>query len=150
MKIEGPDKAREAAAAKKKDKAGKADGSFSGLLSAGESGPSAPASAPTSISMVDMLLAVQGADDPAQRAARKRMVSRADDILDLLDNLRMSLLSGGLTVGQVIDIADVVVSHREKIMDPKLTAILDEIDLRAQIEIAKMRMALADRTHKNS
>ncbi|HPF78465.1 MAG TPA: flagellar assembly protein FliX [Alphaproteobacteria bacterium] len=38
--------------------------------------------------------------------------------------------------------ADVVASHREKINDPKLTALLDEIDLRAQIEIAKMRKAM--------
>lgn len=145
MKIEGPDKAREAAAAKKKDKAGKADGSFGGLLQTGGSSSAAPTAAPSSIAMVDVLLAVQGADDPAQRAARKRMVSRADDVLNLLDNIRMSLLMGNLTVGQVIEIADVVASHREKVMDPKLTAILDEIDLRAQIEIAKMRMALAQR-----
>jgi hypothetical protein len=42
----------------------------------------------------------------------------------------------------VIDLADVVASHRERVSDPKLTAILDEIDLRAQIEIAKARKAL--------
>ncbi|MBU0801071.1 MAG: flagellar assembly protein FliX [Alphaproteobacteria bacterium] len=142
MKIEGPDKTREAGAAKKKDKAGSADGSFGGMLGAGDTAKAAPSAAPSSIAMVDVLLAVQGADDPAQRAARKRMVARADDILGILDNIRLSLLTGGLTVGQVIDIADVVASHREKVMDPKLTAILDEIDLRAQIEIAKMRMAL--------
>lgn len=141
MKIEGPDKARDAGSVKKKDKAGKSDGTFGSMLGGGTE-QAAGAGAPSSIAMVDVLLAVQGADDPAQRAARKRMMKRGDNILDLLDNLRLSLLSGGLTVGQVIDIADVVASHREKVMDPRLTAILDEIDLRAQIEIAKMRMAL--------
>lgn len=143
MKIEGPDKTRETAATKKKGKAGKSDGSFGGLLETGGSAEAAPAAAPSSLAMVDVLLAVQGTDDPAQRAARKRMVSRADDVLALLDNIRMSLLTGQLTVGQVIEIADIVASHREKVMDPQLTALLDEIDLRAQIEIAKMRMALA-------
>ena len=54
----------------------------------------------------------------------------------------MALLTGTLTVGHVIDIADVVASYREKVMDPELTAILDEIDLRTQIELAKMRVAL--------
>lgn len=141
MKIEGPDKARDAASVKKKDKAGKSDGTF-GSMVAGGAQQSSGAAAPSSIAMVDVLLAVQGADDPAQRAARKRMVSRADNVLELLDNIRMSLLTGTLTVGQVIDIADVIASHREKVTDPKLTAVLDEIDLRAQIEIAKMRMAL--------
>jgi hypothetical protein len=42
----------------------------------------------------------------------------------------------------LLDVADVVASHRERINDPQLSSLLDEIDLRAQIEIAKMRMAL--------
>jgi hypothetical protein len=141
MKIEGPDKARGVGQAGKKGKTGEADGSFGSLLTGGAD-KAAATSAPSSIAMVDVLLAVQGADDPAQRAARRRMVGRADNILELLDGIRLALLTGGMTVGQVIDIADVVASHREKVVDPRLTAILDEIDLRAQIEIAKMRMAL--------
>lgn len=141
MKIEGPDKARGVSSAGKKGKAGETDGSFGSMLSGGAERASS-AAAPSSIAMVDVLLAVQGADDPAQRAARRRMVGRADSMLALLDNIRMGLLTGGLTVGQVIDIADIVASHREKVTDPQLTALLDEIDLRAQIEIAKMRMAL--------
>ncbi|MGB1077588.1 MAG: flagellar assembly protein FliX [Bdellovibrionales bacterium] len=41
-----------------------------------------------------------------------------------------------------MDIADIVSSHKENIQDPELTAILEEIDLRAQVEIAKMRISL--------
>ena len=52
------------------------------------------------------------------------------------------MLNGTLTVGHMIDIADIVASHREKIQDPKLTDIMDEIDLRAQVELAKMRVAM--------
>ena len=52
------------------------------------------------------------------------------------------MLGGNLTVGHMIDVADVVASHREKIDDPTLTAIMDEIDLRAQVEIAKIRVVL--------
>lgn len=141
MKIEGPDKARGVSSSSKKGKTGESDGSFGSLLTGGTE-RAAGTAAPSSIAMVDVLLAVQGADDPAQRAARRRMVGRADNLLAVLDNIRMGLLTGTLTVGQVIDIADVVASHREKVTDPQLTAILDEIDLRAQIEIAKMRMAL--------
>ena len=54
----------------------------------------------------------------------------------------VAMLTGGVTVGHMIDIADVIASHREKITDPGLTDIMDEIDLRAQVEMAKMRMAL--------
>lgn len=69
------------------------------------------------------------------------MRQRAGDILKELDKIRIAMLSGTLTVGHMIDVADVVASHRERIMDPGLTAIMDEVDLRAQVELAKMRSA---------
>ena len=92
--------------------------------------------------MVDSLLAAQSVEDPTARAAKKRMRSRSMNVLDELEKLRMGMLSGSMTVGHMIDIADVVASHREKITDPSLTAIMDEIDLRAQVELAKMRVAM--------
>ena len=88
------------------------------------------------------MLAVQAAEDPTQGAAKKRMRRRSDKILNELEKIRMAMLNGSLTVGHMIDVADVVASHREKIMDPALTGIMDEIDLRAQVELAKMRVAL--------
>ncbi len=103
---------------------------------------SASTSATQSIAQLDALLAVQEIEDPTKKAAKKRVIIRADDILDKLEGLRVKMLSGSLTVGHMIDIADVVASHRDKIDDPKLTAIMDEIDLRAQVELAKMRVAL--------
>lgn len=140
MKIEGPSRAQNAGATSKKDKAG-GDGSFGALVTGGIQ-ESAGAASSQSIAGIDTLLALQGAESPTERAARKRMRGRADSLLTELDKIRMALLTGNLTVGHVLDIADVVAMHREKIMDPQLTAILDEIDLRAQIEIAKMRVAL--------
>ena len=89
-------------------------------------------------------LAAQGVEDPTAKAAKKRMRARAGNMLDQLEKIRVGLLTGTLTIGDVINIADVVAQHREKIMDPGLTAILDEIDLRAQVEIAKMRKAMEE------
>ena len=94
------------------------------------------------IAGIDSLLAAQEADDPAQRAAKKRMRERGETVLKQLDKIRLGMLTGTLSVGNLLDVADVVASHRERINDPQLSSLLDEIDLRAQIEIAKMRMAL--------
>ncbi len=107
-------------------------------------GPSeaAGAGATQSIAQLDALLAVQEVEDPTKRAAKKRAHLRADSILDNLEQIRLKMLAGDLTVGHMIDVADVVASHRDKIDDPTLTAIMDEIDLRAQVELAKMRVAL--------
>lgn len=140
MKIEGPNRTQQSSSTARKGKVS-GDGSFSDMMSSGaEEAPTA--SATHSIAHIDALLAVQETEDPTARAARRRMTQRADSILEELEKMRMGLLTGTLTVGHVIDIADVVAAHREKIMDPRLTAILDEVDMRAQIELAKMRQAL--------
>lgn len=141
MKVEGPDRSRQAGQAKKKGGVSSGDGSFGDMVAAGAGGAQETASG-RNIARVDVLLAAQAADDPAQRSARRRGVRRGDLLLDALEGVRIALLSGSLTVGHLIDIADVVASHREKIMDPRLTAVLDEIDLRAQVELAKLRAAL--------
>ena len=140
MKIEGPGKTQGAGGTKKSGKVD-SDGSFEDFIASAPKGASSAAPTNT-IARVDALLSVQGAESPTERAARKRMHQRGEDILGELDNLKLSLLTGTMTLGQVIDIADVVASHREKVADPRLTAILDEIDLRAQIEIAKVRKAM--------
>jgi hypothetical protein len=144
MKIQGPDQSQKTSSSRKADKAKSSGGtgSFESLLEASETEAPAHSAATGVISSVDVLLAAQGADDPAQRAARGRMRKRADDIIHQLDKVRLAMLTGSLSVGNLLDIADVVASHRERVTDPQLTSILDEIDLRAQIEIAKMRMAI--------
>ncbi len=145
MKIEGPDRSRKISDTKKSDKTSAADGDFSAFMAAGAKKPQAGGAA-QSIARVDALLAVQAVESPTERAARKRMRERGEGILKELDKLRHSLLTNSLTLGDVINVADVVASHREKLADPTLIAILDEIDLRAQIELAKARKALEARS----
>lgn len=141
MKVEGPSKTSGAGSTKKTGSVNSADGSFEDFIAQAPKGPSA--AAPTrSIARVDALLSVQAAESPTERTARRKMRERGEGILKELDRLRHSILTGTMTLGQVIDIADVVASHRERVIDPGLTAILDEIDMRAQIEIAKARKAL--------
>ncbi len=141
MKIDGPSKTGGAQKTGKAKKAGKTDSSFGDMVTEASQATSAASPAQT-VSRVDALLAVQGVDSATEGAARRRMHHRADAILEKLDDLKLSLLSDGLTVGQVINIADMVASHRERINDPEMTALLDEIDLRAQIELAKIRKAI--------
>jgi len=114
---------------------------FSQFVHGGVSGPSG-AQTTQSIAQLDALLAAQETEDPTQKSARRRAYVRADTILDQLEEVRMKMLDGNLTVGHMVDVADVVASHRDKIDDPALTSIMDEIDLRAQVEIAKVRVAM--------
>lgn len=141
MKIEGPSKTQKSGKSDKSKKTNTGDKAFGNMVagSAQESGGTAAAQ---SIAKVDSLLTVQGAEDPAERKARRQMKERGDKVLRQLDRLRLGILTGNMTLGQIINLADVVASHRENINDPMMTAVLDEIDLRAQIEIAKARKAM--------
>lgn len=141
MKIDGPSKTQKTGKTDKTKKTGKADGTF-GAMVTGAAKETAGTAATQSIAKVDSLLAVQGAESATERATKRRMRERGANVLRQLDHLRLAILTGNMSIGQVIDIADVVASHREKITDPNLTAVLDEIDLRAQIEIAKLRKAI--------
>ncbi len=147
MKIQGPGQTQGPSKTKKKDGASGSDKSFGSMVSKGPSNSGATQSS-QSIAHVDALLAVQGAEDPMAGAAKKRMRQRSVKLLDGLETLRNKMLMGTMTVGDMIDIADVIASHRERIMDPALTGIMDEIDLRAQVELAKMRVALDAQTGK--
>jgi len=141
MKIEGPSKTQKSSKAGKTAKTGKTDGTFGAMVA--DATPSTNQTAATqSIAKVDALLAVQGVENATERGARRRMHVRGEKVLRQLDHLRLAILTGNLTLGQVIDVADVVASHRETIDDPEMTAVFDEIDLRAQIEIAKMKKGL--------
>ena len=147
MKVQGPGRSQAASKAGKAGKTASSEGNFSDLVS-GETLDSGATTATQSIAHVDALLAIQGAEDPTERASRGRAYRRSSTILDGLENIRMAMLSGNMTVGHMVDIADVVAAHREKIVDPALTAIMDEIDLRAQVELAKMRVTLNEQKKK--
>ncbi len=137
----GPTQSKKKVGDKNKDGGGQAfEVSSSEESSASET--AAPINTMRQIAFVDSLLSIQGAEDPTQKASRGRMRQRGMGLLDELEKIRDALVLGNLTVGHLINIADVVASHRERIDDVRLTAILDEIDLRAQIEIAKMRYAV--------
>ncbi len=141
MKIEGPSKTQNASKSGKAKKSGKSDATFGNMVADASQGAGSTA-ATQSIAKVDALLAVQGAESATERSAKRRMRERGEKVLRQLDHLRLAILTGNLTLGQVLDVADVVASHRETITDAGMTAVLDEIDLRAQIEIAKMRKAM--------
>ena len=69
---------------------------------------------------------------------RKKLVRRGQEILDELDNLRRGLLLGTLSPAVLRDINQKLINKRQEFNDPKLAAILDEIELRAAVELAKL------------
>lgn len=114
---------------------------FAKRIHAGDDETTAPqgVGATAGVSGVMGVLAIQEVDevdDAAKRASRGKM--RAMEMLDKLDEIRLGLLSGDLTAERVVELARTVQSRRAEVDDPRLARILDEIDLRAQVELAKL------------
>jgi hypothetical protein len=143
MKIDGTKSSSDINKKKDVKKTSSGDGAFKSMMDGGAGAAKSTSGAGLSsgIASVDALLAAQTMEDSTQKQAKKRMQDRAEDILDKLQDLKVAMVTGEITVGHMVSIADVVATHRDKINDPNLSAILDEIDLRAHVELAKLQVA---------
>jgi hypothetical protein len=119
------------------EKADAAHGEKFAAALAGEP-PPAPATAAPALNTLDTLLTIQEVPDAA--AGRRRAVQRADSLLDRLDELRLGLLAGVLPRERLNELARLAGSARAGFNDPGLTQLLDQIDLRVAVELAKLDM----------
>ncbi|HEY9567635.1 MAG TPA: flagellar assembly protein FliX [Thalassobaculum sp.] len=120
----------------KSGKAGSSD--FSKLLDeTTETGPAAPAGG---VQSVDSVLSVQEVGDRQGNARRAR--ERAELMLDRLDDIRHGLLTGAIPKDRLEELATTLRRQREAVDDPRLVEILDEIELRARVELAKLERSV--------
>ena len=133
-KIDGPGALRPAQPAKKAGKAGSADSAgFSHHLD--EAGEAGPATGISSTSAVSGIIGLQEVDDATHHASKGKR--RANDILDRLEDLRIQLLTGTISRSQLTQLIHIINTQRHQVTDPRLKEVLDEVDLRAQVELAK-------------
>jgi hypothetical protein len=97
------------------------------------------AGAVSHISSLQALIALQDVDGPTER--RRRAVGRAGKLLDALDGLKLDLLEGALSPGSMEALTRAVREQRSLTDDPKLEGLLDEIETRASVELAKLEGA---------
>jgi hypothetical protein len=92
--------------------------------------------APKGVGGIDALLALQGVEDPAER--RKRAVAKGRGALDVLDDLKIGLLSGSLDQRMVHRLRSAAADLKHASGDPGLDQVLAEIELRVEVELAKV------------
>jgi hypothetical protein len=111
------------------------DGSFASELG-GDAAATQSAASTSPSSAIDALLALQEVDDAT--SGRKRAIRHANDLLDRLDAIRLGLLTGSIPKDQLERLARLARDGRPQVADPQLAEILADIELRAEVELAKL------------
>ena len=97
-----------------------------------------PVGSTNRISSVDAVVGMQEItdDNKDERGAK----NRANLILDKLEDIRMGLLLGEIPKSNLEELSKVLRVARENSVDSKLLEIIDDIELRAKIELAKLEI----------
>jgi hypothetical protein len=139
MKVIGTGTTSSAGGARRTSRTERRGGEFARHLDAlDDPADPAPVEGMTTLSGVDALFAAQLAGDATDDEGRKRLVRRGEDILDKLEQVRIGLLTGTLPKSRLEDLTRMVRSQRDSVADPRLASLLDEIELRAEVELAKL------------
>jgi len=138
---------RPATGARSVKRTGSADGAkFAEALAAAEGVGGVEATG--SIAGISGVGALLGAQEVSEHEVRKRKSIRAGRLtIEALEQLRDALLIGTLPLSTLRKLETLVEEERGKTNDPVLQGILDEIELRAAVELAKLEVAgLIERT----
>lgn len=91
------------------------------------------------IGSLDALLALQDVGGPLER--RRRAMGRAGRILDVLDEVKVALIDGEVSARDLERLARAIREERMATDDPRLEGVLNEIETRAAVEMAKLEQA---------
>jgi len=139
MKVTKSGSTKGVSSSRKADKAASGDSGFADALR-DVSGADATEQAQTtsSVGTVGSILAMQQVADSTDHRSRGLMMEYGNDLLDQLDKIRMAILSGSISKDRLQDIARRLRERKITSDDPRLNDMIDEVELRVEVEIAKL------------
>ncbi|MGB0671593.1 MAG: flagellar assembly protein FliX [Rhodospirillales bacterium] len=140
MKITGPGGAKGVGGAKRNEK-GKSTGggAFAKELESLDAAQDAQGSFDSQpVAAVGSLLSLQQVETATDGRSRGLVENYGESLLDRLDRLRDGLLAGVVDKQDLQNLAQSMRAERRRSEDPKLNAIIEEIELRAEVELAKL------------
>ncbi len=90
------------------------------------------------VSNVNAIFATQTIGEEEEQELRKRAIKRSENILDKLEAIRNGILQGYISKDKLMETARYIREKKEITTDKNLIAIMEEIELRAEIELAKL------------
>lgn len=92
----------------------------------------------SNISVVDAIFATQMVNGEEEKQIRKKLIKRGTTLIDKLEEIRDALLIGYINKDNLIEIARLVREQKVETQDAKLQEIIAEIELRLEVELAKL------------
>lgn len=135
MKVSGPGSISNSSTS---SRSAKASGGFSVSAGPQKATAASPIAGTSGIASVAALLALQEEDGPEAR--RRKAIKRGGGLLDRLDALKVALLDGGDGEVALQALARVAAEERHGDPDPGLQAVLDQIETRTAVELAKAKL----------
>ena len=90
------------------------------------------------ISVTDAIFAAQMVNDEEEREIRKKLVKRGNQLLDKLEYIRDGLLLGYMSMDKLIELSRMIKEKQFETNDERLKDIIAEIELRVEVELAKL------------
>ncbi len=138
MEIKGPGRVTSPAVSRKTRKRGADRSGFDKALSSEETSAAPPASGTSPLTTVNSLLSLQ--ETPTGSDGKSKGLARAEDLLGQLEIIRHGLLAGQIPQNKLKDIVTIVSREREQSNDPALDDILNDVELRVKVELAKLEI----------
>jgi hypothetical protein len=89
------------------------------------------------VTAVGSILAAQEVGDDNGQKSRQKLKKYGEDILDRLDEIKQDLLIGVISKDRLANLAQTLRMKKSATDDPALLSIIDDIELRAAVELAK-------------
>jgi len=132
-------KANEATSSKVRKTGGSGE-SFSAYLQELNKSENKSVSATMGIAGADAIFATQVINDEEGQARKRQAVKRGYSLLEKLEEIRDALLLGYISKDKLIEISRFVKDNKNITDDERLNEIIAEIELRIEVELAKLTL----------
>ena len=114
------------------------DASFADFLKAQKTQENQQIQTTSAVASADAIFAAQMISDEEENQIRKKLIKKGKDLLENLEEIREGLLFGEISKERLIEISRMVKQKDVVSQDAKLQEIIQEIELRVEVELAKL------------
>ncbi|MFN4274949.1 MAG: flagellar assembly protein FliX [Ferrovibrio sp.] len=137
-KVKGPGGIAPGAPKRTTSSGGAGGANFASLLKGAEK-PTGQVAQTAPVAALDAMLAIQAVDEQGGgRQNRQRAFRRGSTLLEKLDEIRHGLLEGRMPAARLQALAQALRNEKMAIEDPQLAEVVAEIELRCEVELAKL------------